>query len=91
MKPHKSESLDTAPSFRARFRGAFEAGKRVKSEISLVGERHSKAGRWKAALLKWHKIKSGAINAQSAAVVIADNADKFEYFDKNGGKLPMGL
>jgi hypothetical protein len=91
MKLTRTESLETAPSFRARFHGAFEAGKRIKPEINLVGERHSKVGRWKAALLKWHKIKSGALNAQSAAAVMSDNAEKFAYFDKHGGRLPMGL
>ena len=91
MKPHRTETLETTPSFRARFNGTFEAGRNIKPEINLVGERSSKTGRWKAALLKWHKIKSGHINPQSVAAIVADNAEKFAYFDKTGGRLPMGL
>ncbi len=91
MKPHCTESLETAPSFRARFHGAFEAGRNIGPELNLVGERHSKKGRWKAAWLKWHKIKLGHIKGEAVAILMKDYADKFSYFDKHGGRLPMGL
>jgi hypothetical protein len=91
MKRHKSESLDTAPSFRARFNGAFEAGRRVKPEINLVSERHSKVGRWKAAWLAWHKMMQGKIAPESAKALRVNHAEKFAYFEKHGGRLPMGL
>lgn len=91
MKPHSTETLETAPSFRARFHGAFEAGKRIGPELNLVGERSSKKGRWKAAWLKWHKIKLGHIKGEAVEILMKDHADKFRVFEKNGGRLPMGL
>jgi len=91
MKPHRTTTLDTAPELRARFNGMFEAGRKVKTGIEVVGERSSVKGRWKAALLKWHKIKLGHISERSVKAIVADNKEKFAYFDKHGGKLPMGL
>tara|TARA_R110000868_G_scaffold11880_1_gene57872 strand:- start:240 stop:515 length:276 start_codon:yes stop_codon:yes gene_type:complete len=91
MKTHKTETLETAPSFRARFAGAFAAGKRIKPEINLIGERHSNKGRWKAAQLAWYKIQQGKIQPHSRIALELDHADKFAYFRLHGGRLPMGL
>lgn len=91
MKLHRTETLGTAPSFRARFNGTFEAGRKIRSELNLVGERCSKEGRWKAAQLAWHKMREGRINPIAVEALKRDHAEKFAYFDKHGGRLPMGI
>lgn len=89
MKRHRTESLETAPEFRARFNGAFEAARKAGSRLGF--NRHSARGKWEASLVAWKKMKMGHINASSVEALVKNHADKFSYFDKNGGRLPMGL
>jgi len=91
MKLHLTDTLETAPSFRARFHGAHEAAQRVKPEITTVGERSSAKGRWKAALFKWQKIQQGRLSEHAVKLITQDNADKFRVFEKNGGRIPSGV
>ena len=42
-------------------------------------------------MVAWKKMKMGHINAASVDALVRDHADKFRVFDKNGGRLPMGL
>lgn len=89
MKPHRTETLETTPSFRARFNGAHEAARKCGSRLGF--NRHSARGKWEASLVAWKKMKMGHINAASVDALVRDHAEKFRVFDKNGGRLPMGL
>jgi len=91
MKTHRTDTPDTTQEFRARFHGAFEAGRRITPEINIVGNRATKLGRWKAAQLAWYKIQQGKVAPESRIALERDHADKFSYFFKHGGRLPMGL
>jgi len=91
MKPHRTDTLDTAPEFRARFNGAFEAAQRVKPEITTVGEWSSAKVRWKAALFKWQKIQQGRLSERAVKLITRNHAHKFRVFEKNGGRIPSGV
>ena len=91
MKTHRTTTLDTSPQFRDRFTGAHQEAKKAAKNLALGFNRSTQHGKWTHALYLWNRIKSGLIAGASADAVRAEHAGKFAQFDKNGGRLPLGV